>query len=185
MKDEKIIELFFARDENALKETEEKYNSLCHYVARNFLSVREDREECINDALLALWNSIPPARPRSLSAFLSAIVRRIAINKTRAANAWKRGGEIQIVSDEFLSTLDDGSDLAADYESRRAGEVINAFLGTVSRDDRRIFIMRFWLGLSYAQIAEQTGFSDSKIKMSLHRTREKLAAELKKEGITV
>ena len=70
MNDEKIIELFFARDENAIKETEEKYTTLCHYVAKNYLTVREDREECINDAMLALWNSIPPAKPKSLSAFL-------------------------------------------------------------------------------------------------------------------
>ena len=185
MKDEKIIELFWQRDETAIKETEEKYGGLCHYVAKNYLSLREDREECINDAMLALWNAIPPAKPKSLSAFLSAAVRRIAISRTRASNAWKRGGQVQIVSDEFLSTLDDGIDLAAGYEARRAGEIINAFLGRISKDDRRIFVMRYWLGMSYQQIGEQTGFGESKIKMSLHRTREKLAAELEKEGITV
>lgn len=185
MKDERIIELFFERDENAIKETEEKYGALCHYVARNFLSLREDREECINDAMLALWNSIPPAKPKSLSAFLSAAVRRIAISKTRASNAWKRGGQVQIVTDEFLSTVDDGTDLAADYEARRAAGIINDFLGKIRTDDRKIFVMRYYIGMSYAQIREQTGFGESKIKMSLHRTREKLAEVLGKEGITV
>ena len=185
MNDEKIIELFFARDENAIKETEDKYTTLCHYVAKSYLTVREDREECINDAMLALWNSIPPAKPKSLSAFLSSTVRHLAISKSRAANAWKRGGHVHIVSDEFLSMIPDGTDLASQFEARRAGEVMNRCLGRLSKDDRRIFVMRYWLSLSYDQIRTQTGFGESKIKMSLSRTREKLADELKKEGITV
>ena len=81
MKDEQIIELFWARDENAIKETEIKYNDLCHYVAKNFLAIHEDREECINDSMLALWNSIPPKRPKSLRAYLTSIVRNIAISR--------------------------------------------------------------------------------------------------------
>ena len=185
MNDEKIIELFFARDENAIKETEEKYTTLCHYVAKNYLSLREDREECINDAMLALWNSIPPAKPKSLSAFLSTTVRRIAISKSRAGNAWKRGGHVHIVSDEFLSMIPDETDLASQFEARRAGEIMNRCLGKLSKDDRRIFVMRYWLSMSYDQIRTQTGFGESKIKMSLSRTRSKLADELKKEGITV
>ena len=185
MKDEKIIELFFSRDENAIKETEEKYTTLCHYVAKNYLTVREDREECINDAMLALWNSIPPAKPKSLSAFLSTTVRRIAISKSRANNAWKRGGHVHIVSDEFLSMISDETDLASQFEARRAGEIMNRCLGKLSKDDRRIFVMRYWLSMSYDQIRTQTGFGESKIKMSLSRTRAKLADELKKEGITV
>ena len=81
--------------------------------------------------------------------------------------------------------LDDESDLAESFEAKRAGEVINRFLGTLKKDDRKIFTMRFWLGLGYAEIARQTGFGESKVKMSVIRTRKKLAAELKKEGITV
>ena len=185
MKDEKIIELFFARDENALRETEEKYNSLCHYVARNFLSVREDREECINDALLALWNSIPPERPDNLPAFLSEIVRRLSINKSRANNAWKRGKNVQIVGEEFLSMIEDGTDLAAQFDAKRGGELISAFLRASSKSDRKIFIMRYWLDMSIEQISSQTGFGESKVKVTLHRMRKKLAAELGKEGITV
>ncbi|MBR4033258.1 MAG: sigma-70 family RNA polymerase sigma factor [Clostridia bacterium] len=185
MNDEKIIDLFFARDENAIKATEEKYTTLCHYVAKNYLSSREDREECLNDALLALWNAIPPAKPKSLSAFLSATVRRIAISKSRASNAWKRGGHVHIVSDEFLSTIADGTDLAEEFEARRAGEIMNRCIGKLSKDDRRIFVMRYWLSMSYEQIRTQTGFGESKIKMSLLRTRAKLAEELRREGFTV
>ena len=185
MDDKRIIELFFARDEEALAQTEKKYGALCRYIASNILAIREDAEECVSDVMLALWQNIPPDQPCDLRAYIGKSVRNRAHEISRGQNAWKRGGRVQIVGDEFLSMLDDGTDLAAEYESRRAGEVINAFLGKISRDDRRIFVMRFWLGLSYSQIGEQTGFGDSKIKMSLHRTREKLAAELKKEGITV
>lgn len=185
MNDEKIVELFWARDENAIRETETKYSDLCHYIARGILTLREDREECINDALLALWNSIPPERPKSLRAYLAAVVRNLALKKSRDNNAWKRGGQVRIVGEEFLSMMDDGTDLAADYETRRAAEIVNAFLKKISRDDRRIFVMRYWFGLSYRDITRHTGFGESRVKMSLSRTRKKLAEKLEKEGVTI
>ena len=185
MKDEKIIELFFARNEDALKQTELKYRNLCLYVASNFLVSREDREETLNDSLLALWNSIPPERPDNLPAYLSEVVRRLSINKSRANNAWKRGKNVQIVGEEFLSTVEDGTDLAAQFDAKRAGGLISDFLRASSKNDRKIFIMRYWLGMSIEQISSQTGFGESKIKVTLHRMRKKLAAELGKEGYTV
>ncbi len=185
MKDEKIIELFFARDEQALRETEEKYGNLCLYIASNFLALREDREETLNDTLLALWNSIPPEHPESFSAYLSEVVRRQAINKSRANNAWKRGKNVQVVGEEFLSMLEDGTDLASQFEARRAGELISKFLRESDKTARKLFIMRYWMDMSLAEIAKQTGFGESKIKVTLHRMRKKLAAELGKEGITV
>lgn len=185
MKDEKIIELFFARNEDALRETELKYRNLCLYVASNFLVSREDREETLNDSLLALWNSIPPERPDNLPAFLSEIVRRLSINKSRANNAWKRGKNVQIVGEEFLSIIEDGTDLAAQFDAKRGGELISAFLRASSKSDRKIFIMRYWLDMSIEQISSQTGFGESKVKVTLHRMRKKLATELGKEGITV
>ncbi len=185
MNDEKIIDLFFARNEDALKQTELKYRNLCLYIASNFLTAREDREEAYNDSLLALWNSIPPESPANLGAYLSEIVRRLSINKSRANNAWKRGKNVQIVGEEFLSMIEDGTDLAAQFDAKRGGELINAFLRASSKSDRKIFIMRYWLDMSIEQISSQTGFGESKIKVTLHRMRKKLAAELAKEGITV
>lgn len=185
MKDEKIIELFFARNEDALRETELKYRNLCLYVASNFLVSREDREETLNDSLLALWNLIPPERPANLGAYLSEIVRRLSINKSRANNAWKRGKNVQIVGEEFLSMIEDGTDLAAQFDAKRGGELISAFLRASSKSDRKIFIMRYWLDMSIEQISSQTGFGESKVKVTLHRMRKKLATELGKEGITV
>ena len=183
MTDEKIIELLFARDERALRAIEEKYKSLCRYTAGNFLNSTEDIEECINDVLLSLWEHIPPERPENLPAYITVLVRNEAKRRTRDANAWKRGGQVQIVGEEFLSIIPDGGDLTSQYESRRAGEVINAFLAGLSKSERRVFMMRYWIDAGIDQIAAQTGFSHSKIKSMLARLRKRLSEELRKEGI--
>jgi RNA polymerase sigma-70 factor (ECF subfamily) len=185
LKEEKIIELFFARDEEALRQVEQQYGDLCNYVASNFLCMREDREECVNDTLLALWNSIPPERPRSLSAYISTLARNIAINKSRANNAWKRGGGVQVISDEALSMIPDEKSLSELYEARLAGEIVNNFLGELTKSERKVFILRYWFDASDRQIADQTGFSHSKIKSMLARLRKRLAEKLGKEGIIV
>ena len=185
MNDRKIIELFFARDEEAIKETEKKYGKLCRYIAQNFLASREDAEECVNDTWLALWNSIPPDEPEPLSAYISARAKNIAISKSRANNAWKRGGNVQTVSDEILSILPDGHTLSEYYESRLAGKVINGFLEKLSKSERKVFVLRYWYRASDRSIMEETGFSKSKIKSMLARLRARLAKELEKEGIIV
>lgn len=184
MTDEKIIELFWARDEQAIKEAEKKYKELCLYVASNILALKEDREECINDVLLSLWNNIPPERPTNLRSYIGTATRNLALNRSKEMNAWKRGGNMQTVGDEFLETIEDGHDLAEAFEAKCAGVVINKFLDTLNDGDRRIFIMRFWMGLEYSEISRHTNFTESKIKVSIHRSRKKLAAMLEKEGIT-
>ena len=185
MKDEKIIEMFFSRDERALEETTKKYGDLIYYIASNFLALKEDREECVNDVYLALWNSIPPTKPASLSAYISEVTRRLAMKKSRSSNAWKRGGEVKLVGEELLSMLDDGTDLSELYESRRAGEAISKFLLSRSESERRIFLMRYFFDMSPRDIAKQMHCGESAIKMRLLRTRKKLAEYLKKEGIMV
>ena len=185
MKDERIIELFWERNEDALKQTQARYGGFCHYVASGFLTAREDIEECINDVLLALWKSIPPERPESLSAYIAETVRNIARYRSRANNAWKRGRNTETVNDEFLTDLSDGSTLADDYESHRAGEIVNAFLEKTGKNERRVFVMRYYLNFSIEQISYQTGYSHSKIKSLLSRQREALRLELQKEGIIV
>ena len=135
--------------------------------------------------MLALWQSIPPDCPRDLRAYIGKSVRNRAHEISRGQNAWKRGGRVQIVGDEFLSMLDDGTDLAADFEAKRAGKIISNFLQKINKNDKKIFVLRYWAGLEIREITEQTGFGESRVKMSLHRTRKKLAEELGKEGITV
>ena len=185
MDDKRIIELFFARDEKAIEETEKKYGGLCRFIASNILALREDVEECISDILLALWNAIPPDRPADLRAYIGKAVRNRAHEITRGTNAWKRGGRVQIVGEEFLSLLDDGTDLGTEFEAKRAGEIISRVLDEGNRQDKKLFFMRYWMGMSIEQIRDQTGFGESRIKMSLFRTRKRIAAQLGKEGITV
>ena len=138
-----------------------------------------------NSSRLALWNKIPPARPKSLSAFLAKIVRTLALERSRKENAWKRGGRVQTVGEEFLQGVTDGRTLADDYESSRAGEIINEFLDSQPKADRKIFILRYWFDEDISRIALRTGYSESRIKSLLKRQREKLRAMLEKEGITV
>ena len=185
MKDEKIIELFWARDERALGETQDKYKNLCMYVGAQILASNEDREECFNDLLLSLWNSIPPEKPTNLRAYIGRSMRNHALNRSRDNNAWKRGKNFQTVGEEFLQTVEDGHSLADSFEAKRAGEAVNRVLDAICKDDRRIFIMRFYLGLSISDISHQLGFGESKIKVSIHRTRKKIAELMQKEGIIV
>ena len=185
MDDKRIIELYFSRDEQAIAETEKEYGALCRYIASNVLAVKEDVEECVSDVMLSLWNAIPPDRPEDLRAYIGKAVRNRAHEMVRDANAWKRGGRVQIVSEELLSTIPDECDLAADFEAKRAGVIINRVLTGLSKTDRKIFVLRYWMGLSYTQIMTQTGAGESRVKMSLHRTRKKIAEELRKEGIAV
>jgi RNA polymerase sigma-70 factor (ECF subfamily) len=185
MDDKRIIELLFARDEQALREIEEKYGGLCRYIASNVLAMNEDVEECCNDILLAIWNAIPPEVPKDLKAYLTRAVRNRARDISRETNAWKRGGRVQIVGDEFLSLLDDGTDLASDFEAKRAGEIISRVLESIPEADKKIFVLRYWLGMSIEQIMHQMNCGESRVKVSLHRTRKKIADELGKRGITV
>jgi RNA polymerase sigma-70 factor (ECF subfamily) len=185
MNDERIIEMYCSRDEQALKETQEKYESFCNTVAANILAIREDREECMNDVLLALWNSIPPERPHSLKAYIAKITRRIALNRTRAENRWKRCANYTAVGEEFLSSVNDGRDLAELFEAARAGRIINEFLETLPGHEREVFLLRYYFGETVAAVAEDMGFTVGKVKSILMRTRERLASRLGEEGIIV
>ena len=181
MDDKKIIGLFLARDENALRAVEQKYGALCYYVAQNILGRHEDCEECVNDVLLALWQSIPPEDPENLRAFTAKLTRNHALAKRR--NQKSRGrGEVTVVSDEYLEFLDSGTDLLSEYEAKRMGRVISDFLGTLEEDGRDIFVLRYFLGMKLEVIARETGFSLGKVKMSLARTKKKLLEKLRKEG---
>ena len=185
MKDEFIIEMFNRRDERAIAEVQRRYGDICDGIAKNYLPSCEDREECINDALLALWNSIPPQQPKSLFGYLAGIIRNLAKVRVRAATTQKRGRCMETVGEEFLDMLEDGSNLADEFEARRAGEVINKFLATCKESERSLFVMRFYMNESYPRICELTGFSEGKVKMTLSRMRQRLKEYLRKEGFIV
>ena len=185
MTDEKIIELFFARDEAALEQTAKKYENYCFTIANNILSNRQDSEECVNDTYLAAWQSIPPERPQQLSSYLGKIVRNFALMRQRKDRAAKRGGNFSEISAELLALIPDGTDLAEEYDARRIGFIIDTFLRSIGKIDRIIFVRRYWYGDNIADICRNFGLGESRVKVSLHRTREKLAQTLKKEGVSL
>ena len=185
MTDDKIIELFFARDEAALKHTAEKYESYCFTIANNILSNAQDSEECVNDTYLAAWRSIPPEKPKALSAYLGKLVRNFALMKYRKERSYKRGGSISDISLELLSLIPDEYDLSEQYSMNRVSLIIDTFLRNIKKNDRMIFVRRYWFGDPISDICRSFGFSEAKVKSSLHRTREKLAEELKKEGVYI
>lgn len=185
MNDDKIIEMLFERNEEGLREVEREYRGFCDTVASNILSMREDREECINDMLLALWNNIPPERPICLKSYIARIIRNLALKRSRDTNVWKRTANFLGTGDEFLEAIPDTSDLCEQFEAARAGRIINAFLETLPEHECDVFVLRYYYGEEVLAIANDMGFTEGKVKTILFRTRQKLAKKLTKEGIIV
>ena len=181
MNDAEIIELYFARSELAISETQSKYGTYCRYIAKNILSDDQDAEECENDTYLKAWNSIPPHSPSSLSAFLGKITRNLALNKLKARNTQKRGkGEFWISLDELSNVIG-----AQEFvlEEERLSAVIDRFLDGLPQEKRLVFVGRYWYFDSIKAIASKTGFSEGKIKMMLKRVKNELKEFLEKERV--
>lgn len=184
MDDAKILELYQQRNEAAIRETAAQYGALCKTVAYNILGSREDAEECVNDALMHLWNAIPPAVPSSLGAFLLTAVRNAARDRLAYRSAQKRGGGLLAASVEDLAEcLPDSGDAAQMIDSLALKDAFRRFLPTLSPAARDIFLRRYWLCLSAAEVAELSGCSVGRVNMSLMRSRKKLKAFLKKEDL--
>ncbi len=181
MEDQSIIDLYFERSEEAIKETKEKYGHLLKSIALGILKSMPDAEECENDTYLKVWNIIPPQRPSIFSAFISKIVRNISLDRYDFIHAEKRGnGEVPILLDELSECIQgEENDFMEEAELSR---IINAFLKNLKHDARNIFIRRYWFGDSVQEIASYSGYSKSKIKMSLMRSRNALKTVLTEEG---
>lgn len=185
MTDEKIIELYFARSEQAIEETERQYGKYFRYIARSIVSDASDAEEIENDVYLKAWNQIPPETPRFLKAYLGKITRALAINRLEKRTAEKRGGgEYDIVLDE-LHELVEGENGEDIHDRMALRDAIERFLTAQPLHARRIFIRRYWYMSSIAELAAEYAFSESKIKMMLLRMREALKKFLAEEGITL
>ncbi len=166
-----------------MEETAAKYGKYCFSIAKNILPSREDAQECVNDTYLDAWNSIPPHRPASLALFLGKITRRICIDRWRQQNARKRGGgETALALEELYQCVPDGCDAEQEYEKRELSRTINTFVKTLPGPEQRIFLCRYWYMDSIKDISKRFHYSESKVKSMLHRTRDKLKAELSKEG---
>ncbi len=183
MDDKRIIDLFFDRNENAIKETQTKYGKLCFKIAHNILRNREDAQEIENDTYLALWQRIPPARPENFTAFICRIARNIAMKKYEYNTADKRSGSVVSWS-ELEESIPDNA-FAAEIEDARIGELINSFLRGQKEDARNVFIRRYYFGDDILEIAENFAFSESKVKSMLFHTRNKLKTYLIENGVCI
>lgn len=183
MEDEKIVELYFERNEFAITETQTKYSRYLHTIAYNILYSDEDSEECVNDTYVKAWESMPPHKPDRLSAFLGKITRNLALNKYLYNSAIKRSANNEAVLDEIEELIPNGDSDMSDELALR--EAINGFLTTLPSSTRIIFVQRYWYMLTVKEIAKLKGVTESNVKVILLRTREKFKAHLEREGITV
>ncbi len=182
--DSRIIELFFARDEAAIAATGEKYGRLLMRIAEGILHDPLDCEECMNDASLALWNSIPPAEPKMLSAYAAEIMRRIALSKYKEKNAKKRvPSEITLCYDDLAEFLHHGVNVEDDYESSRISAIIEDFLRALPERRRFIFIERYYFSLGIEDIAKELSVSVQTVYRDITIIKEGLRATLERNGV--
>lgn len=185
LEDEKIIELFFARSELAIRELDTKYGRVCHAVSYNILNDRQDAEECVNDAYLGTWNAIPPQRPNPLLAFVCVLVRRYSIMRYRANTAMKRNSSYDIAVSELEHCLKSSDDVENEVETKELAHIIEEFLDTLSHKNRILFMRRYWFADSYKNIAARTGLSEKNVSVRLARIRRQLREYLAGKGVLV
>ena len=184
MDDHDIIELYNARSEDAIEETNKKYGRYCRAIAFRILYNEEDSEECINDVWLQTWTLIPPKIPPCLRTFLGRITRNLAFHLAEKQTAAKRGGgELPLVLDELSECIPAPQTTEDLAETRVLTQVITAFVQCLPDDERYIFLHRCWYVESVSEIAKELGISENYTKVILHRTRKKLKQTLEKEGI--
>lgn len=174
MEDEKIIELFFARSEQALKELDTKYGKVCHTLSFGILNDRMDAEECVNDAYLGAWNAIPPARPNPLLAYLCKIVRNLSLKRYYRNTAAKRNSAYEIAMQELEPCLPAPDSVEAELEAKELARILARFLDTLTVENRVIFLRRYWFSDSIREIAQRMGLTEKAVSVRLTRTRQKL-----------
>lgn len=183
MEDSKIIELYWQKNENAIKETNSKYGAYCFAIADNILHNREDSEECVNDTWLKAWNAIPPQKPTKLQIFLAKITRNLSFNRFNARSAEKRGGgEIILVLDELAECLASESDVESEYMAKELCQCIRKFVRTLPERDGNVFVRRYFFTEPVADISKRYGLTENNVMVILSRTRTKLKTHLIKEG---
>ncbi len=182
MKDEQIIMLFNMRNESAIQEISKKHGSICRKTARKILSNEQDIEECVNDALMQMWNMIPPYCPANLPAFFVTITRNIALNRWKHNECFKRGGgQITLILDELSDCIHTSEQIEETVDERMLTNTLEKFLDLLSYDARTIFVKRYVSMLSVKEIANCYNISESKVKVTLMRTRKRLHKYLKQE----
>jgi RNA polymerase sigma-70 factor (ECF subfamily) len=183
VEDSAIIELYWARSEQAIRETELKYGKLFRQIANHILHNPADAEECVNDTYLGAWNAIPPARPRILTAFLCRIARNLALRKYQYIHASRRNPAVAVSFEELEACLADNGSGDQNFEDDYLADCINRFLDTLDGESRQVFVRRYWYFDSVKEIMRRFRMSKSKVESMLFRTRQKLRAWIEEEGL--
>ena len=186
MRDTEILDLYWARSEAAITETQKSYGNYCFSIAFHILHAKEDSEECVNDTWLRAWNAIPPSRPARLELFLGTITRNLSFDRWKQKNAMKRGsGEMEATLDELAECIPDKSNTEEIVAQKELERQINLFLGTLKEKERNIFLRRYWYAEEYGEIADRYGLNLNTVKTTLFRVRGKLKAYLEQEGVVL
>lgn len=185
MEDDQIIELLWNRDETAVSELNGKYGAYCHTIAFNVLSNNEDAEECVSEALLRVWNAIPPERPKVLYAWLGRIVLNTSLKLWEKNHAKKRSAGLDLVLSELEDCVPSSQDIERQLESKEIVRVINSWLRTLNENDRAVFVRRYWYGDPVNELAAKCAVSPTRMAKRLYTLRTKLKKALEREGITL
>ena len=183
MTDQEITDLYFARSENAIRETARKYGSYCHAIANRILDSHEDSEECVNDTYMKAWETIPPKKPLQLSAYLGKITRNLALSRLEKRTAQKRGdGELALALHELSDCIPSTDDTERALLSGELTDILDTFLAELPTETRKIFMRRYWYLSSVKEIARDFHMRENHVRVILFRARGKLKEILEKEG---
>ncbi len=183
VEDNKIIELYWNRNEAAIDESDKKYGNYCRTIAYNILRSKEDCDECVNDTWHNAWRVIPPEKPNKLQYFFGRITRNLALDRYGYNKAQKRNNDLEAAIDEYYECIPNG--MASVEDELILKRLINTFLEGLDSRARIIFLRRYWYALTVQEIAKKMGMSESHVSVILHRTRNRFKDYLKKEGISV
>ena len=182
MEDQQILDLYFARSESAITETDRKYGRYCHSIAYNILEDHEDAKEIVNDTYLKAWNTIPPNRPDPLKPYVGMISRHLSLDRYEEYHTQKRGGQVLLVLEELAECIPDNDSREDIGESVALKDALAKFIRSLPDKTQMIFLRRYWYASSVAEIAEEYGMRENSVNVLLHRTRKKLKDHLQKEG---
>lgn len=185
MEDDKIIKLFFDRSESAISELDTKYGKYCLQLSHNILKNFQDAEECVNDAYLGIWNTVPPTYPNPLLTFLCKVVRNLSLKKYHANKALKRNSIYDVALGELEGCLVSAGTVEEEVAAKELARSIEAFMDTLSEENRVIFMRRHWFSDSYEDIAAKVGLSEKTVSVRLVRIRKQLRKYLEKRGVAV
>lgn len=186
MEDARIIELYWQRDESAIRSTEQKYGFYCYQVSYNILSDRQDAEECVSDTWLRAWNVMPPQRPDRLKLFLAKITRNLSLDCLKIRHAQKRGrGELPLILDELAECVADSGNVESEFIAKELTRDVNAFVRSLPEREGNLFIRRYFFCESVGQVARRYGLTEGNAAVILSRTRQKLKCFLQQKGYEI